>query len=291
MKRAPATPQWSRVWSQGSYEVRVQCIGGEPDASKPCAIAVHGMADTSQVWAPLLPVLQREHQVFTVDMPWSGRQGADWPRIASPERWWLQVLALLPRPPRLVLGHSFGASVIMEWLPAAGVEAVVLLAPYFKPAEGDFAWSVLDHYVSRFHELLADGIRLRPGASRYTADELHSMSLLVRERIAPVAWMEFFRLFLRSPELPIAQMPMPALLIGGDRDISVCAADVHALGQRWPGAQSHVLEDCGHHALLERPDAVAGLLEDWLARRTWQAAAPRSLYHPTKETSWMPLPQ
>lgn len=263
---------WSAVSLLGGHQVRVRCQDGPPDPSRPCAVTVHGMADTSAAWMPLIDTLRGRFQVFCLDMPWSGRDGIDWPFAASPERWWREAISLIPVSPRLLIGHSFGASIILDWLasgrqlPENPPDGVILLAPYFKPAPTDFDWSILDHYVNRFHELLADGIRLRFPPGRYLSNDLHSMALVVRERIAPVGWMEFFRLFLRSPALALDMLTMPALILGGDRDISVATDDLHALGTRWPHAEVGILTDCGHYCLLERPEPVNRLIQDWLNR-------------------------
>lgn len=57
---------------------------------------------------------------------------------------------------------------------------------------------------------------------------------------------------------------LPALVIAGADD-HVCSPDLATeLADALPNAELRVLDGCGHMAPIERPDAVAGLLESWL---------------------------
>ena len=58
----------------------------------------------------------------------------------------------------------------------------------------------------------------------------------------------------------------PALVICGDND-AVIPMEVHEeLARGISGATLEVIERCGHLAPLERPDAVSGVLRNWLGR-------------------------
>jgi len=67
----------------------------------------------------------------------------------------------------------------------------------------------------------------------------------------------------------------PTLVLHGGADGMAPLAAGRELARRIPDAELAVLDGCGHAALLERPEEAAGLVLDWLARRSPIAAGPR----------------
>jgi proline iminopeptidase len=63
----------------------------------------------------------------------------------------------------------------------------------------------------------------------------------------------------------LATLAMPTLVIAGDHDFCPPAV-VGAIAAAIPDARLVTLEDCGHFAYLERPEAVVGLVAELLAR-------------------------
>ena len=68
-----------------------------------------------------------------------------------------------------------------------------------------------------------------------------------------------------------AAFPAPTLIVAGRRDSTAGYADAAELLEHYPRATLAVIEDAGHALMHERPDLLAALLGDWLAR---SAAAP-----------------
>jgi len=261
------------------HEIRRRWLHRAGRPGRPVALLVHGMAENGTSWGPLVPALRQVFDVVALDLPWSGEEGVRWPSALAPGDWLREGLALCQEPPAVVVGHSFGASVLLEWLAreerARAVSAAVLIAPFFKPRPECFDWEVLSYYVNRFHELLEQGMRARAGARRLPADFVAAMAEKVRERIAPAGWMEFFRIFMRSPELPLEKITCPVRVVVGDRDISVAVDDCRALVERLPAARLDVLAGCGHYCLLERPEETIAATAGHLTRSRHPGAAGR----------------
>lgn len=57
---------------------------------------------------------------------------------------------------------------------------------------------------------------------------------------------------------------VPTLLICGRQDPVTPVADHEAMAACVPGSRFVVIENCGHLSTIEQPDAVSGLLADWL---------------------------
>jgi pimeloyl-ACP methyl ester carboxylesterase len=73
----------------------------------------------------------------------------------------------------------------------------------------------------------------------------------------------------------LASIAVPTLVLCGAKD-QLCTPDIHRdMAAAIPGARLAVIEDAGHFALIERPDAVAAAFCEWLVRAD---------EHTTKET-------
>jgi pimeloyl-ACP methyl ester carboxylesterase len=59
----------------------------------------------------------------------------------------------------------------------------------------------------------------------------------------------------------------PTLIVAGRRDSTVGYSDAVAMLDSYPASTLAVIDDAGHALMHERPDALAGLVGDWLARR------------------------
>jgi len=62
----------------------------------------------------------------------------------------------------------------------------------------------------------------------------------------------------------LREVRAPTLVIGGGRDVSDIHKIVAKLSAEIPGAQQHVLNDCGHIAPMENPEAFNKLLLEFL---------------------------
>ncbi len=63
---------------------------------------------------------------------------------------------------------------------------------------------------------------------------------------------------------------MPVCAIAGGEDQSSTPPEMRVVADRVPGAEFHLLADAGHYAPLEQPEAVAGILGEFLGRQTQQ---------------------
>ena len=62
----------------------------------------------------------------------------------------------------------------------------------------------------------------------------------------------------------LARIRCPTLVLCGRQD-ALCPVDRHAeMAAAIPGARLAIIEDCGHMAPLERPQAVTALLREWV---------------------------
>ncbi|HJQ48336.1 MAG TPA: alpha/beta fold hydrolase [Amycolatopsis sp.] len=66
-------------------------------------------------------------------------------------------------------------------------------------------------------------------------------------------------------EQEIAAITVPALVVVGAQDAATPPAEAERIASLIPGAELHIVPDCGHMSAIEQPAAITGLLEKFLA--------------------------
>jgi pimeloyl-ACP methyl ester carboxylesterase len=93
------------------------------------------------------------------------------------------------------------------------------------------------------------------GAARAMAAETGAAAFLRQQRA----------IMTRADSRPgLAAIACPTLLVVGRQDGIVTQAHQDEMASAIPGARLEIIEDCGHLATVERPEAVNGLLRGFL---------------------------
>lgn len=244
-------------------------------------ILLHGLGHASSTWDEILPHLARHFRVYAVDMLGCGR--SDKPRIeynlwalATYTRYFMDALGIERAH---VVGHSLGGGIALHiaWQYPERVNRLALVAT------GGLGRHV--HLLLRLVSL--------PGTSLILAGIASPVWLLVLKRrftrlAAPLAreklgmWMRLgqaetrwaFLRMLRSACTIRGQrvsaldrlhlVRHPILLIWGERDKTIPSTHARRAAPLIQNCQLAVLPDCDHYPSLERPEAVALLLEHFL---------------------------
>lgn len=239
---------------------------------------IHGLGAGASVWDPLLSLLPPDVRPWVFRLPWDATDGYGWALDGEPRQWLAQALSMVAETPEVLVAHSFGANVLLDYLSAGGVipglAGLVLLSPFYRASHDAVDWAALLHYVNEFSDVLRAGIVARQ-TSPPAPDIVDGMAARVRDRISPYGWLSFFRLFAATPGLDLAAVDMPCLIIGGGTDTASYPDDCLQLAARLPRASATVLSDCGHFTMLDDPVALAGLVAGFLSdvqRRKEQCA-------------------
>jgi len=248
----------------GDFTVTVRGPLEPGDSGAPHVFLVHGMVDASDTWAPLLPALAG-CQVWHLDLPWSGRDGVDWPGQADALAWLQAALDLCGNRPGIFIGHSFGATVLLAWLAivpaAAGLAGMaILLAPFYCPPARKPGWNQIDQFARTVPQRFEQSLRVRMGADVPDATVLAAMARKLAERALPDALVELFRMYLASRCWPVAGLHTPLHLIVGTDDSAMAVDSARALAAAAPHATLHLLHGCGHDPVHETPDRLRALV-------------------------------
>lgn len=249
-------------------------------------ILLHGYAETSLMWKPIIPALAERFMVIAPDLPGIGDSGipADGLDMKSAAIRIHELAKLLGVQKAEVVGHDIGLMVAYAYAAQfpSEVTKLVLMDAFLPGVEG---WEAVYNNPQIWHfrfngptpEALVQG-RERTYFdyfwNDFAADKNHSIPEADRKAYAAAyarpgrmhAGWEYFVSFLQAArdfsKLAQTKLPMPVLSIGGDKSLG------DALGQQAKLVGTNVtvivLKDTGHWVLEERPKETTEALQKFL---------------------------
>jgi pimeloyl-ACP methyl ester carboxylesterase len=242
---------------------------GEPGGTGPLLLLAHGMEDSWESWRPLAERLVPSWQMVAVDLPWRAGNDYRWRRECSAGHWVQRALALLGDPVDVLVGHSFGATAVLEVL-AAGMapaaQAAVLAAPFVRPPELPVSWQVFERSRQAFDQIIRDGLRVRLGHRARALDEdvRESMVAKMIEKIGPIGFLTLFDQFVSSADFPLGPVTVPTLVLAGRADPVLTGERAAALGRLMPSATVRVREHYHHFCHVEQVEDMARQLVEFV---------------------------
>jgi pimeloyl-ACP methyl ester carboxylesterase len=244
----------------------------------PALVLVHGMAASLHDWDALVPALVRAgYRVLAVDLPGHGDspkskdlQAYTIPAMYAAFEIWLCNLGL--KAPFVLIGHSLGGYVSMEFSlrHPEMVAGVVLVNPLYKAAQLSLPLRIWRRRPNLgMHLLQLVPTRLIQWALESTPVYKQGFSPEARSQIAidlKRASPNILRLTRQIPDLTpkLEDLRMPALLIWGERDLTLKPGSFPPLAARLPNATSHSISRCGHQAHITRSETVGRLIQEFL---------------------------
>lgn len=230
----------------------------------PVVVLAHGMEDDWRSWRPLAERLYPDWQVYALELPWKAGADHRWRRAGSPGTWLQAGLDLLERPPDVVVGHSLGATAVLESLtgPEPRLAGAVLIAPFYCPAGQLITWQVFDRAKHDFEAIISSALeqRLGPRLNRLDPDIARSMLAKMVDRIGPIGFLTLFDLFLATADLELGEVTVPTLVVAGERDPALDGRRATALCQALVAGQVVVEPDFDHFCHVRQVAAVAAHL-------------------------------
>jgi pimeloyl-ACP methyl ester carboxylesterase len=253
-------------------QVAVRLIRPAPRPDSPRVLLMHGLASSGSVWQGFAEDGAPGFALWAAELPWRAEGSASWAWRADAGSWAAQALAAVPGGADIIIAHSFAATALLSRLALAGAQGttargIVLVSPFYRSRAENFDWAAISYYLNDFHQILAEGIRVRSGG-RLDPDVQHHMALRVQDRIGPYGWIRFFETYLSTPHLRLDHIAVPCLIIGGEDDFAAFPADAGALAAALPRAQAYILPGCGHFPMTTQAEAFGALVNDFLGTIT-----------------------
>ncbi len=229
-------------------------------------LLVPGLMCDQAVWQPLLPTLQ---SLCTCTVADHGQADS---LTAMAEQ------LLSTAPPRFALaGHSMGARVALEVLRLAPqrVSRVALLdTGYLARAPGAAGEDEEHKRMALLHIAQIQGVRTMATQwvqgmvhpARLQDDRLIEDILSMFERKTANTFARQIQALLGRPDASnvLAAIAVPAMVLCGRQDSWAPVAQHAAIQALIPASEFVVIEEAGHMAPMERPDAVAAAMVAWL---------------------------
>lgn len=247
----------------------------------PCmeVVLIHSGVTDSGEWDAVRAVLEREHLVFTPELPGFGSTPEQPGELSLAD----YVLGTFEGA-AAVVGTSFGGRAALETALAAPERVTHLVVIGANP----FGYSDDVKQVQRQEEELFEA------GKRDEAADLMARSWLVGPTRTPddvdaELYDRVRRMVLRSYELQAgsdgalkrvdiepARITAPTLVVRGALDWPDVAAAAQRLVAEIPNAREVVVEGAAHLPTLEKPDEVAGLILDFIGEHAADGSPPRS---------------
>ena len=253
----------------------------------PAVVLLHGYAETSHMWNPLMPLLARDHTVIVADLRGAGQSskpegGYDKKNMAVDIH---ELVKSLGIERASVVGHDIGLMVAYAYAAQFPdqTERVVLMDA-FLPGIGSWkdVWLLRDLWHFHFHG--ETPLALVKGRERiyfehfwndFAADRARSLSEADRQFYAAAyaqpggmrAGFEYFKNFERDADdfarLAATPLPMPMLVLSGEK---AGGSFLIEQGRLVAGnVQGVVVKGSGHWLMEEAPDQVIPALLEFLA--------------------------
>jgi pimeloyl-ACP methyl ester carboxylesterase len=255
----------------------------------PAVILLHGIAESSQVWERIIPLLATRHTVIAPDLLGHGR--SDKPKgdysLASQANLIRDIQVALGLPSATLVGHSLGGGIAMQFAyqfpercdrlvliasGGLGSDVTFLLRSLGLPGADLVAPLVLsgwvrDRIVDAGSWLARRGLRLSsgqralwesyagltdPNTRRAFIATGHSVIDHQGQRVSAMD-----RLYLAEQ--------LPVLVMWGGRDRIIPVSHAHAAQEAMPHATLEILDDAGHFLPAEQPEKVALRILDFIA--------------------------
>lgn len=235
-------------------------------AVKPTVVLVHGAFADSSSWNGVIALLERDgYTVVAAPNPLRGvRADAD-------------VVGALVKSiegPVVLVGHSYGGSVISEAAEQApNVKALVYVAA-FAPEAGETALGLTGKFPgSTLAPALAPAVKLADGGrdlyilqarfhDQFAADVPEPAARLMAAGQRPIA-----EAALSEAATAPAWKHIPAWFVYGDKDRNIPPAALAFMAERAKSRQTLVVKGASHVVMVSNAPAVAGLIEKAAAAR------------------------
>lgn len=238
-------------------------------------LLIHGVGSCKEVWAPLIPLLEANHEVVAVDVPGFGESCALPDSYAADPTTFANILGEFIAAQGLrnvhAVGNSMGGFIALEMAKLGLVSRVTALSPggFGTRLQRQFAVVLLraTGYALRPIQSQIDALVKIPGFQRATGSLIFGDPM----KLPRGGFAQALRALAQSPvfnkaltELAQAQFSgdtgVPTTIAWGERDRLLPPNQLKQALKRVPNAQGVILKGCGHVPTYDDPAQIAALI-------------------------------
>lgn len=236
-----------------------------PDPAQPTVVFVHGTGQDHSIWVlPTRYFARHDRNVLAVDLPGHGRSGGrPLQTIAAIADWLIAVLDAAGLQQAAIVGHSLGslAAIAAAARHPQRVRSIALVGSTLPMRVSDTLMEAARNNRREAIDMLTAwgySKSAQLGGSPTPGHWMAESGKRLMERAGPgVIYTDLKACTEYSEGLEqAAAVRCPALLILGERDLLTPPRTAKLLAETLAGAETVILEGCGHAMLAERPDLV-----------------------------------
>ncbi|MCG7536690.1 alpha/beta fold hydrolase [Pseudoalteromonas sp. OOF1S-7] len=247
-------------------------------------ILIHGIADSHDVWREAVNKLPMKFDAYyEMDLPWNLEVGDELVYEPSADVVLAEAWKHLPKGPKVVLAHSFGANVLLslgEAIKPEDIHALVLLSVYSRQDYKIFDWPFFTGMVQEFDKFLMMSIDARLGGKSMKPRSRELVLNKAKQLYSPSSWLEFYKFYSQTPGLDVSPFSMPTLIAGGAQDFSIPHEEISQFSTKFKRGQFEFIAHCGHFAMVEDSDFVSKLITSFIEKELTMSTVTK----PTKST-------
>ncbi len=236
-------------------------------------VLLHGWGMNAAVWQPLLPLLSREWEVTTIELP--GHGGSDSLPLESSIDDWADACLQAAPPQAVWMGWSLGAQIALQAAlrQPQRLKALVMLAgtPCFV-RRSDWPCGMDDTDLQQFGDaLMIDPLQtllrflgLQVRGSQQPGEILRQLkaSISMRPEASGDALLTGLQLLLHTDQRSqLQQLEMPSVWLFGEKDRLITAATANCVRQLLADAKIEMIDGAGHAPFLSHPEQCMQALE------------------------------
>ncbi len=245
----------------------------------PPVVLIHGFDSSAFEFRRLVPQLAPQQETWAVDLLGFGCTDRTVVPNITPNAikhhlhsFWQQMMGQ----PMVLVGASMGGAAAIDFTltyPEAVSRLILLDSAGLAagPAMGKFMFPPLDRWATAF--LKNPAVRRRISCQAYYDQQLVTpdAEICAALHLQCPNWSEALIAFTKSGGYnflsdKIAQIAVPTLIVWGRQDKILGTRDAEQFVEQLPDAQLAWIEDCGHVPHLEKPQATAAAMQQWLGQ-------------------------
>jgi pimeloyl-ACP methyl ester carboxylesterase len=247
-------------------------------ASEKTIVLIHGFLSSTFTYRHLIPLLKKDYQVLSIDLPPFGKSGKSHHYTYSYKNLAQTVIKLteyFKLKKMTFIGHSMGGQIVLNILhmvPELADEAILVCSSsYLKRSKLPL---ILLSYIPYFHHIVKYWFA-RTGVKKNLQETLYNHDLINEDMIngylQPFLQNEIFVALTRmirhrEDDLPpkvLNQIKTPCLLLWGDHDKSIPLHIGEKLNKDLTNSKLIVLKETGHAVPEERPTEIYQYIREW----------------------------
>jgi len=236
----------------------------DPHPQRPFLVMIHGAGGRAALWHNQVRLLAEIANTVALDLPGHGESPGPSMKLISEYAAWLARLLeeAFAGQSVILMGHSMGGAIVQEVALAAPhtLHGLVLVAtgPRLQVAP-----ALLQGFSADFNKTIDTliGYAYAPGADPVL---IRQGALLMKESGPQVVLGDFEACDAFDRQTELVRIPHPCLIICGDSDKLTPPRLSKALHQGIRASSLVILPSCGHMAMIEAPEALAGAVRDFL---------------------------